>query len=318
MAQVSIYGAGQLGGGVAGILRSRGRHQVLGPFDRSSRSQALGGGADVVVIATTTRLRDVVDDIALAVASGSNVLVSAEECANPWLVDPAAARALDHAARQAGVTILGAGLNPGLVFDALVLTLLGATPDGVRISVTRTVDLSRFGPAVHGRLGIGYTPQEFAQGVADGQILGHAGFPQSISIVGAALGRTVGSIHPEMEPILATEDITLPDGRVVKTGLTAGVDQTYQAHDEGDPWYTAHFIGHVQPEQAGLQLSDVITLQGEGSVFQEFRATPCFPAQVGSQHVLANSIDRVLLAPAGWVTVADLPPATATPAASDR
>ncbi len=63
MARVSIYGGGQLGSGVASLLRERGEHAVDGPFGRDERERALGSGADVVLIATTTRLADVVDDV---------------------------------------------------------------------------------------------------------------------------------------------------------------------------------------------------------------------------------------------------------------
>lgn len=311
MARVSIYGAGQLGHGVASILRARARHEVTGPFTRDQRTQALSAGADVVLIATTTRLADVVDDIRDAVAAGSNVLVSAEETANPYLVDPSAAARIDAEALRAGVTVLGAGLNPGLVFDALVLTILSAAPDGVDVAVTRTVDLSGFGPTVLRRIGVGLTPDQFEAGVREGAVLGHAGFPQSISIVGRARGIPVPRIEPILRSVVTPTDLTLPDGRVVTAGLTAGVDQDYRAYQDGRAWFTARFRGHVRPDAAGWDLSDVITLSLDGGVIQEVTSRPCFPAQVGSQHVLANSIDRVIEAPAGWLTVADLPPATA-------
>jgi 4-hydroxy-tetrahydrodipicolinate reductase len=309
MATVSIFGAGQLGRGVAQILGGRGEHSVHGPFDRSERTTALTSGEDLVLIATTTRLRDVIEDVRLAVSSGSNVLVSAEECANPWLVSEELADTVHVEAIAAGVSVVGAGLNPGLIFDALVLTILGAAPDDVDITVRRTVDISGFGPTVLGRIGVGISPQEFTQGVAAGDILGHAGFPQSMSVVGRAIGRAVSDIDANLRPMVTDQTITLQDGRMIDAGLTAGVDQTYLAVEQGHTWYTAHFIGHVAPADVGLHLADVITLHRGDEIVQEIRATPCFPAQVGSQHVLANSVDRVIAAQPGWLTVADLPPA---------
>ena len=310
MANVSIYGAGQLGQGVARILVGRHGHFVRGPFSRDQRTPALTRGADLVLIATTTRLRDVIDDVRLAVASGSNVLVSAEESANPWLVDESLADTVHDEALAAGVTVVGAGLNPGLIFDALVLTILGAAPDNVDISVQRTVDISGFGPTVLGRIGVGISAKEFARGVATGDILGHAGFPQSMSVVGRAIGRSASTIDATLHPMVAENSITLTDSRTIDAGLTAGVDQTYRAIDQGHTWFTAQFIGHVAPERAGLHLADVISLHCGGEIVQEFRATPCFPSQSSSQHVLANSVDRVIAARPGWLTVADLPPAT--------
>ena len=310
MSTVSIYGQGQLGRGIATVLQSRGKHRVLGPFSRDSRQEALASGADVVVIATTTRLRDVWDDIRLAVESGSNVLVSAEESANPWLVDTQLADDLDDEASSAGVTILGAGLNPGLIFDALVLTLLGAAPDDVTIEVRRIVDISGFGATILGRLGIGYSVDEFHERVSEGHILGHAGFPQSMSVVGRATGRPIFNIESDMAPIVGEDPITLASGKTIPSGYSAGVDQTYRAIFEGACWYTAKFLGHVSPESAGLLPQDSITVFRGDEKFQEVKITPAFQPQIGSRHMLANSIDRVLDAHPGWVTVADLRPAS--------
>lgn len=310
MAIVSIYGAGQLGNGVSSILTDRGRHDVRGPFGRDRRTRALTGESDLVMIATTTRLRDVIDDVRLAISYGSNVLVSAEESANPWLVNSELADAVHGEALSAGVSVVGAGLNPGLIFDALVLTILGAAPDDVDVTVRRIVDISGFGPTVLSRIGVGISPDEFARGVDAGDILGHAGFPQSMSIVGRAMGRSVSVIDTSLQPMVTDEEISLPDSRTIRPGHTAGVDQTYRAVDQGQAWYTAQFIGHVAPATLGLQLADVIVLHRGDNVVQEVRATPSFPSQTGSQHVLANSVDRVIAARPGWLTVADLPPAT--------
>jgi 4-hydroxy-tetrahydrodipicolinate reductase len=310
MAVVSIYGSGQLGSGIARILTERGRHVVRGPYERGERDQALGGGADLVLIATTTRLRDVIDDVRRAISHGSNVVVSAEESANPWLVNSDLADAVHEEAVAAGVTVVGAGLNPGLIFDALVLTILGAAPDDVDITVSRTVDISGFGSTVLSRIGVGMSPEEFRAGVAAGDILGHAGFPQSMSVVGRAIGRTVSAIDADLQPIITEHEITLPSRRTIAAGDTAGVDQTYRAVENGHAWYTAKFVGHVAPATVGLQLADVITLSRGDEVVQQVRASPSFPSQSGSQHVLANSVDRVIAAAPGWLTVADLPPAT--------
>jgi len=83
MATIAIYGAGQLGTTVAQILAEVPQHTVLGVFGRNDRQTALTSGADVVIIATTTKFKDVASDIELAVQSGSHVLVSSEECAYP-------------------------------------------------------------------------------------------------------------------------------------------------------------------------------------------------------------------------------------------
>lgn len=307
---VAIYGAGQLGTNVARILRERAAQDIRGPFGRDEAALALAGGADLVVIATTSRFRDVAADIVRAVEAGSNVLVSAEECANPWLVDPERANEIDALARARGVTVLGAGLNPGLIFDALVLTLLSAVPTGVTIKVTRVVNIGYFGPAVLQRLGMGVDGRTFRDKVASGDILGHAGFPQSMSIVARGLGMTIDRIDEEIAPVISTVDVQIPSGHVFAAGLSAGVVQTYTAIVGGEPWFTSVFRGHVRPDLVDWTPQDTIELWRDDLLERRVVLSPGIPAQAGSQFIMANSVDRVIAARPGWLTVADLPPAT--------
>jgi len=318
MATVAIYGAGQLGSAVAALLRERGAHLVEGPYRRADRAQALSSGADVVIIAVTTFFHDVADYIREAVAAGSNVLVSAEECAYPWAVDRALADELDRSARSAGVSIAGCGVNPGLIFDSLVLTLIGAVPAGSqtgggapqsRIVVRRTVDISGFGGTVLRRIGVGVSAGEFAERVAAGTIVGHAGFPQSMSVVADALGLQIESIDRALLPVLTETPIDLAGRFLVPVGHSAGVDQTYTARVGGEPWFTSHFYGHVDPAGIGRTPRDELTFSVGESFHQTITLDPGIRAQAGSQHMVANSVERIVEAEPGWVTVAQLRPA---------
>lgn len=309
MASVSIYGTGQLGTEVARLLRDVPVHQVFGPFGRSERDEALSSGADVVIIATTTRFKDVADDIELAVSSGSNVLVSAEECAYPWAVDIGLSNKLGSLAKTEGVSISGTGVNPGLIFDSLVLTLLGAAPRGCTVAVRRTVSIAGFGATVLRRIGLGKTPAAFFDAVSREEILGHAGFPQSMQVVASAMGLKIESIKKELLPLVAEREIDLPDRFTVARGESAGVNQTYTAFVEGMPWFTSHFYGHVDLPGIGKSAMDEIELSLKGEIFQTIQLKPGINSQTGSQNMVANSIQRIINARSGWVTVAEMEPA---------
>ena len=309
MIRVSIYGAGQLGTAVGLLLDARPGVAVLGPFGRDQRESALGNGAAVVVIATTTRLADVIEDVTLAVRSGSNVITSAEEAAYPFAADADAAARVDALAREAGVTVVGAGVNPGFLFDALVLTMLGAAPPGCTIRVRRVVDISGFGPAVLRRIGVGLTPHEFDSGVAAGTVFGHAGFPQSMAVVASALGLRLDRVDRVLRPLTAKRDVDVPNGLRIDAGQTVGVDQRYTGVVGGVPWFTAEFFGHVALDHLDMDPSDEIELLRGGAMLQRSRIRPGVGAQVGSANMIANSIERVVAAQAGWRTVAELMPA---------
>jgi 2,4-diaminopentanoate dehydrogenase len=300
--RVAIYGAGQAGGGVAGILARRRGVDVLGPFGRSEREAALCGGADVVVIATTSFLREIAADVRAAVEAGSNVLTSAEEAADPWATDPALADELDALARSRGVTVLGAGLNPGFAFDALVLTALGACDAVASLRVERSVDLSGFGTTVLRRIGVGHAAAAFEAGVRSGAITGHIGFPQSMRVVARALGVEIERIEREIAPLIARER-HVARHLTVEPGETAGFEQRYVAVAGGRAWFEARFSGHVVPaatrDAIHVDASPPLDLEIPGGI----------GSQAGSAAVLANSVARVAAAAPGWLTVAELPPA---------
>jgi 2,4-diaminopentanoate dehydrogenase len=315
MTSIAIYGAGLLGTNVAKLLSVRPSLSVYGPYGRTEREKALRSGADVVIIATTTRLRDVADDVREAINSGSNVLISAEEAAFPFIVDDSIARSLDSLARQKGVSVAGTGVNPGLIFDALVLTILGSSPRGCRVHVRRVVDISGFGETVLRRIGVGKSESDFALAVESEEILGHAGFPQSIHVVANALGLKVERIEKILLPVLATQDIELPGKLTIKSGESAGVSQTYTGIVDGKPWFIAHFFGHVALNMIKKDSGDDIDLMLNQKPIQSIKLRPGIGAQVGSQNMVANSIDRIISARPGWVTVAEMSPAFPAPVA---
>jgi 2,4-diaminopentanoate dehydrogenase len=321
--RVSVYGAGQVGTATARLLAAWPGISVSGPFGRGQRDEALSSGADAVVIATTSFLDQVAPDIEAAVAGGSNVITTAEEAAYPWHYGAGLAAALDAAARERGVSILGAGLNPGYIFDALVVTALGVVPSvGVvpgaamtsAVRVERVVDLSGFSRAILRRLGIGYSLDEFTAGSTGGTITGHIGFPQSMRIVARRIGIAIDRIDRAIEPIMADAAIELPR-LAVAPGQSAGFRQRYVAIAGGEPWFEALFTGHVSPAAAGHQTRDEIWIDGAAGPLH-LVVNPGINPQAGAPAIVAHSIRRLIDAPPGWLTVADLPPAS--PAASPQ
>lgn len=304
--RVSLYGAGQVSTNVGTVLAERPGVDVLGPFGRDRRDEALRSGADVVVIATTSFLAEIADDVRDAVEAGSNVITTAEEAAYPWANDPAIAARLDALARSRGVTVLGTGLNPGFAFDALVLTVTGAAHSVDSLRVERVVDLSGFGKTVLARIGVGHTREAFEEGTRTGAVTGHIGFPQSMQVVAGALGVELERMERSLVPILTERELTLAN-TTVAAGETAGFEQRYLAFVAGEPWFEARFTGHVDLPAIGREPKDEIVVEGPTPL--RFAAVPGLNPQVSSAAVVANSLRRVVAARPGWVTVAELPPA---------
>lgn len=270
----------------------------------ADRQAALSTPADVLLVATTSFLPHVARDIEAGIEAGLNVMCTAEEMGFPWAVDPALAERLDARARAADVTVMGAGANPGFIYEVVGLSLTGAMWRIDRIATRRVVDLSGFSATVQRRLGIGFDPGTFARHVADHVIFGHIGFPHTIRTFARRFGLTIDEIVETVEPIVATtpvDGIAVP----VRPGESAGMRQQTIGLVAGRPWFTAEFIGHVDPGSAGLTPEDAYEIDGEPSI----RATvaPGFNPQSTTAALLANAMPLVVAARPGLISITDLP-----------
>ena len=276
----------------------------------ADRSTALRVAADIMVIATTSFLREVAEDIKSAIEHDLNVVCTAEEMAFPWLADKLIADEIDQMARHHKVTVLGCGVNPGFLSDALVLTAASAAWNVEHIAFKRCVNLSRFSATILRRLGIGFSKQDFEAGTQAGTIFGHIGFPQSMHLVGNALQVKIEKIVKRFEPLIAGREYEL-ENSVVSKGTTAGFRQYVTAVVDGKPWFDAEFFGHVDPDSVGAILEDSIDIDGYAPV--HLALNPALRAQPTVAALVANSLRRVAEGPPGLVTVADLRPARPSP-----
>jgi len=261
---------------------------------------------DVVIVATATRLADVLPLLAAIAPSGVPILCTAEDLAFIRAEDSPEAEQILALARAHGIPIVATGANPGFVLDLWPLTLSGLAWDVERLRARRIVDVSVFGPRVRASLGIDLTQEAFRAGIADGSVVGHAGFPESLRILAAAMGRELENIEIVSEPILATAAITLPDGTVIEPGRTAGADQRATGWFEGRPWLDISMTLHVDPPSAGLTLVDEIELDGRHGL--RVRVEPGCRALLSTAAMIVNGIPRAIAAAPGVHGPGDLPP----------
>jgi hypothetical protein len=132
-----------------------------------------------------------------------------------------------------------------------------------------------------------------------------------MNVVADALGLEIERIDKELLPVLTDREIDLPDRFIIKPGFSAGVNQTYTAVVKGKPWFTSHFFGHVDLSGIEKVAKDEIEISIDQKVHQTISLNPGIGAQMGSQNMVINSIERIIQAQPGWVTVAEIAPALA-------
>jgi hypothetical protein len=261
---------------------------------------------DDAVVATATHLADVLPVLATIAPMRTPIVCTAEDLAFIRAEDsPEAARIL-QLAETYRVPIVATGANPGFVLDLWPLTLSGLAWDLRRLRARRIVDVSVFGPRVRASLGIDVTPAAFRAGIADGSVVGHAGFPESLRILATAMGRELERVEVVSEPIVTDAPLTLPDGAVIGPGRTAGANQQATGWFGGEPWLHIAMTLHVDPAAAGLAPTDEVWLEGRHEL--HVRVDPGFRALLSSAAMIVNGLPRAIAAPPGVHRPGDLPP----------
>ena len=328
--KVIIMGLGAMGGGMADMLLKKqgieivgvvGRGKMLGTsmYDhistpRGDREDVIVGAmedvitekaADVVLLCTDSFTRKAFDKIKFIVEKKINVISSAEEMAYPMAQEPELAKEIDRLAKENGVSVLGTGINPGLIMDLLVILMTGCCEEVHSILSRRVNSLSPFGPAVMEEQGIGITVEEFNKGVQEGTLAGHVGFHESIGMIADAIGWKLSApITQSMEPIVTDVDRKSPYG-FAKAGNVAGCAMKGFGYVDGELKIEMDHPQQIEPEQVGVQTGDYVIINGVPNI--NMVNSPEVPGGIGTIAMCVNMIPQIINARPGLHTMIDLP-----------
>ena len=212
---------------------------------------------------------------------------------------------MNRIAKENGVTVLGTGINPGLIMDLLVVTLTGACIDVDSIKAERINNLSPFGPAVMNGQGVGLTVEEFNKRVANDDLAGHVGFPESITMIADALGWELSDeIKLSREPIVSNVYRKAPYAEV-QAGDVAGCNMKGFGYVDGEMKIEMLHPQQVEPQLEGGTTGDYITIKGTPNINMSIK--PEVPGGIGTIAMCVNMIPQVINASPGLKTMIDLP-----------
>jgi 4-hydroxy-tetrahydrodipicolinate reductase len=225
---------------------------------------ALARGVEAVALCTGSRIGAVAADVKRAVAGGAHVVSTCEELAWPRGVaaSEAESAAIDQAARQAGVTVIGTGVNPGFVMDRLPIELAGACVRVDAVRVERVVDAALRREPLRRKVGHGLTVEEFRAGVEAGRI-GHVGLRASAHLLARGLGSELATCDEWIHSVAGDDERVLgvhqllegrtADGRSITLELQMSVGAP-DPHDrvviEGDPPLDVRIVGGTHGDRA--------------------------------------------------------------------
>jgi len=262
------------------------------------------GKVDIAILATTSWTKVLMPDLRKILSAGINCITIAEEMADPAAQNPALAAEIDALARQNGVSVLGTGVNPGYVLDLLIVLLTGGCHTVERIEASRVNDLSPYGPTVMQTQGVGTTPEAFAAGIADGSIVGHVGFPESIHLISEALGLGVDRIEQTREPIISTVRRETPHV-VVEPGMVAGCAHTGIGYRGDQEVVRLIHPQQIHPHLESQDTGDYIHIYGLPEIHMAIK--PEIAGGKATIGIAVNMIPHVVAATPGLKRMIDLP-----------
>ncbi|WP_130866631.1 2,4-diaminopentanoate dehydrogenase [Acidipropionibacterium timonense] len=339
--RVVQWGLGAMGRGMAELIGTKEGLELVGAIDVNPAldgkdvGEVLGGApigvtvttdpstvldpakVDVVTIATTSWVADQLEDLRTILTAGINVVSIAEEMSCPEAQSPDIAQQIDELAKAHGVSAVGVGVNPGFVLDHLVVSLTAGSQQVTSIEARRVNDLAPYGETVLRTQGVGTTPEEFAAGVADGSIVGHVGFPESVRLISDALGLGVDSVEQHVEPIIAKVARQARD-RVIEPGQVAGCNHTAVGRRGDEVVIRLIHPQQVDPAAEGTETGDYITINGVPSISMTIQ--PEIAGGKATAGICVNTIPRIFAATPGLKRVIDLPSPSALmgPSAYER
>ena len=328
--KVAVWGFGAMGQGVVESLMTKKGIEITGICDINpalvgkGMFEALGktsdqedviitpsideavdaNHCDVCILATDSFTAKAFPKMEILLKKGVNVITTAEEMAYPMANEPELSKKLDEIAKANGVSVLGTGINPGLVMDLLALCLSGAMTDVTKVTCRRVNSLSPFGETVMEEQGVGITVEEFDKGVAQGTLAGHVGFAESVGMIAEGLGLEVDGFEQQMKPIITTIDRKSPYG-FAPAGHLAGVNMTGQGLKDGEVIIDMYHPQQIEPEMEDTHTGDYVILEGDPPI--NMSITPEINGGTGTIAMCINCIPQVINADPGLITMLDIP-----------
>jgi 4-hydroxy-tetrahydrodipicolinate reductase len=271
----------------------------LGVAVSASASQVLTREAHIAILATGSSLARILPQIEACVRAGKSVVSTCEELAYPFADHPELCAQLDELARRHGVAILGTGVNPGFLMDALPLFLSSACQQVSRVEVQRHQDAAIRRLPFQRKIGAGLSPEEFGAQFRAGHIR-HVGFAQSIRLIAHAFGWRLEQVEESVEPVIARH-ATASSFIQVAPGRCAGLRQVGRGFAGGEALITLEleaYLGHPAPQ-------DRVTIHGQPKICSTVEGG--VDGDVATCAMVINALQALRSARPGLRTMAEIP-----------
>jgi 4-hydroxy-tetrahydrodipicolinate reductase len=258
------------------------------------------GEIDCAVVTTSSDLAACMGTFRELLLRDVSIVSTCEELLFPWLRHKSLADELHALAVEHGARIMGTGVNPGFIMDALPVATTAVSKSVRSVKCWRIQDATTRRIPFQKKIGTTLDDAGFAARVKDGS-LRHVGLGESLHFISHYLGLGVVKWDETIAAVKAERDMTCGLGPI-RRGDAAGVRQTAHGWNAaGEEVVTMEFqaaIGQTGPH-------DRVVIEGEPRI--DLRIEGGIHGDVATSAITLNAIDSLLDSKPGLHTMATVP-----------
>ena len=255
--------------------------------------------ADVALLTTVSSMEKIAPQIEELVRYEINIVSTCEELSYPWNTAPELAHKIDELAKAHGVTVLGTGVNPGFLMDALPAFMTSVCQKVGSVKVNRYQDAAYRRKPFQQKIGAGLTQEEFEEKKQEGT-LRHVGLTESMQYIAAKLGWRLEKTEDIIEPVIAEKDINTNGVHIAK-GNARGVRQMGYGYIAGEKKIELIFHAAVgEPESY-----DEIIIKGTPDISSRIKGG--VNGDIATCAITLNAIRSAMEAQPGLQTMGSIP-----------
>jgi 2,4-diaminopentanoate dehydrogenase len=322
--RVLHYGLGPIGVGVVKQIAQRRGFRIVGAVDidpgkvgkdlgevaglgrqlrvkvsNDARKAIKSSRPDVVVLCTASSLKKILPQVQTILKLKVPIVSTTEELAYPTRANLRYARAIHQMAKKARVAVLGTGVNPGFVMDALPIALTGVCERVDAIRVDRVQDARVRRLPFQQKIGAGLTRDQFERKVDDGSVR-HVGLAESVSMIAEAFGWKLDRITDDIKPRIATTTVA-SEYLAVDPGYVCGIEQDGVGYRNGLPIITLHMEAYLGAPES----YDSVEISGSPAL--KMKIPGGVHGDIATTSITVNSLPKILDVAPGLHTMRDMP-----------
>ncbi len=251
------------------------------------------------IVTTSSDLELCMDTFRTLLKAGVAVVSTCEELSWPWLRHPVAAQELHEMCVRYGGRIVGTGVNPGFLMDALPVAASIACREVRSVLIERIQDASTRRIPFQRKIGAGLDDTEFKRRV-DAGTLRHVGLGESLHFVAHHLGFELERWDETIHALHADTELECGLGKI-SIGGVRGVEQSARGWIDGQERIKLVFraaIAEPDPcDRITLDADPPITVEIPGGVHGD----------VATSAICMNVIRPLLSVAPGLHTMGSLP-----------